>query len=102
MASVAILLAGTVPSMARDYPWCEREPGTGGALQCRYQTIEQCQASASGQGGGCTQNPAMTVSPGLQSNNFQSSQDDRPLRVTPHRRPSRVKHQPGKHGWYYE
>jgi len=99
--------------MARDYPWCEREPGNGGSLQCRFMTLQQCQAAASGLGGGCSQNPAGASgpAPGLQSNpglhsnpGLQSSamQDAPSSDGPPRRRPYRVRHQPGKHGWYYE
>jgi uncharacterized protein DUF3551 len=104
---IGLLFAGTAPAAARDYPWCQREPGNGGSLQCRFMTLQQCQASASGLGGGCLQNPAGAggQAPGLQSNpGLQSSamQDAPPSEVAPRRRPYRVRHQPGKHGWYYE
>lgn len=106
---IGLFFAGTAPSLARDYPWCQREPGNGGSLRCNFMTLQQCQASASGLGGGCSQNPAMAYSqsPGPQNSNpgLQSSslQDDPPVSAAPHRpRPRRVKHQPGKHGWYYE
>ena len=101
MASAGILIASTASSGARDYPWCQREPGNGGSLQCRFMTLEQCQAAASGIGGGCSQNPATgAVQPGVRSSSLQD--DPSPSDAPTRRRPYRVKHQPGKHGWYYE
>jgi hypothetical protein len=100
--SVVMLLASTAPGVARDYPWCAREPGKGGSLQCQFMTLQQCQATTSGLGGDCAQNPAMMAygqPPGLQS----SLQDGPPIGAAPHRPKSRrVRHQSGKHGWYYE
>jgi hypothetical protein len=32
---------------------------TGGTLDCSYYTLEQCLATASGNGGGCSRNPAL-------------------------------------------
>jgi len=87
-----ILIAGSVPAMARDYPWCVQEPGFGGNLSCRFASYQQCQATVSGQGGGCTQNPAMAYgqSPAMQG----GGQADGP--------PKRRTQRKGKHGWYYE
>ena len=102
IASVGLLVAATAPSSARDYPWCSREPGTGGSLQCNFMTLQQCQATTSGLGGNCAQNPAMANGqpPGFQSSSLQNGlpEDSVPRR----QRPRRVRHQPGKHGWYYE
>ena len=49
-------------------PWCLRDgPGGGrGSWDCSYQTFQQCEASAFGAGGSCTQNPNYR---GRQSNN---------------------------------
>jgi hypothetical protein len=98
---IGLFLAGTAPAMARDYPWCSREPGRGGSLQCQYTTLQQCQATTSGLGGNCAQNPAMMAYG--QPAGLQSSAQDVPISEAPRRpKPRRVKHQPGKHGWYYE
>jgi Protein of unknown function (DUF3551) len=60
LAISAFLLAiSATPSMARDYPWCMRAPSTVGNPQCMFTSFSQCQASISGQGGDCMQNPAM-------------------------------------------
>jgi hypothetical protein len=58
-ASVFLLTMGAAtPSMAA-YPWCIAMPGEGGALQCRFTSLPQCNATASGIGGECYQNPAL-------------------------------------------
>ena len=40
-------------------PWCLRDGPAGGpgSWDCSYQTFQQCEASAFGAGGSCTQNP---------------------------------------------
>jgi hypothetical protein len=95
MIAVGILIAGTAPSMARDYPWCVQEPGSGGSLSCRFSTYQQCQATIAGQGGSCAQNPAMAYgqSPGVQSGGVPGvdASDRSPQRKSK-----------GKHGWHYE
>jgi hypothetical protein len=100
---IAVLFAGTAPATARDYPWCQRQPGSGGSIQCSFTTLEQCQAAASGIGGGCQQNPAMATA-GQPPQEFERSslRASPPGDGAPHRRPHRVRHAPGKHGWYYE
>jgi hypothetical protein len=94
IAAVGFLIAGSVPAMARDYPWCVQEPGFGGSLSCRFASYQQCQATVSGQGGGCTQNPAMAYgqSSGMQGGALQAG--------GPTDRPPRRKGK--KHGWHYE
>ena len=94
ITAAGILIAGSVPALARDYPWCVQEPGFGGALSCRFASYQQCQASIAGQGGSCSQNPAMAYGqgPALQSGAVQAG-------GPPVRRPRQSK---GKHGWYYE
>jgi hypothetical protein len=58
-AALLIALAGGMIDMARadPYPWCavlggSDDLGTG----CYYMTLQQCQASVSGNGGFCTHN----------------------------------------------
>lgn len=97
---IGLFLAGTAPAIARDYPWCSREPGRGGSLQCQFTTLQQCEATTSGLGGNCAQNPAMLAYG--QPAGLQSSAQDVPISEPRRPKPRRVKHQPGKHGWYYE
>jgi hypothetical protein len=58
LAASALLLAiGATPAMARDYAWCARTPVNGGNPQCLFTSFGQCQATVSGQGGDCIENP---------------------------------------------
>jgi hypothetical protein len=60
LAASALLLAFSAsPSMARDYSWCARTPINGGNPQCNFSSLRQCQATVSGQGGECVQNPRL-------------------------------------------
>jgi hypothetical protein len=64
LAASAVLLAiGATPAMARDYPWCART-STDGNPQCMFTSFGQCQATISGQGGDCIQNPGMAYGQG--------------------------------------
>ena len=57
-AAAAALLGDPHPSAARDwYPWCAQYADTRGLVECAFVTFEQCQASISGIGGSCVQNP---------------------------------------------
>jgi hypothetical protein len=61
-ASALLILLGATPGMARPYPWCARTPLNGGSLECRYVTLQQCQATVYGLGGDCLQNPVIAFS----------------------------------------
>lgn len=56
--TIAVLAAGSVlgakPSAAYDYPFCRK--AEGGPGDCRYETLEQCQAAVSGTPGFCQPN----------------------------------------------
>jgi Protein of unknown function (DUF3551) len=60
LAASILLLAtsAATPGMARPYPWCIGMPNEGGALQCRFTSFEQCQATAIGLGE-CYENPVI-------------------------------------------
>ena len=58
-----ILLCGIFngPAQADPYRWCaEYGGGRGGGTNCYFVTLQQCQASASGNGGFCRENPFYT------------------------------------------
>ena len=61
LAALAALLAIS-PARAYEkpydpYPWCARYGGDmGGASNCGFLTLEQCQATVSGVGGSCEPN----------------------------------------------
>ena len=56
MASAAILIASTAPSMARDYPWCARTITNPDFGDCSFTSYPQCMATVSGQRGECIYN----------------------------------------------
>ena len=54
--TMAVLLhTGSVH--AQNYPWCAQYSGDVGGENCGFSTIQQCQATVSGIGGYCYQNP---------------------------------------------
>jgi Protein of unknown function (DUF3551) len=55
--AVAGSLAGTSTAAADPYRWCAIYSGnSGGATNCGFVTLEQCQATVSGIGGFCNVN----------------------------------------------
>jgi hypothetical protein len=63
LATMALLaLSVILPARADEkpydpYPWCARySGGMGGASNCGFLTLEQCQATVSGIGGSCEPN----------------------------------------------
>jgi hypothetical protein len=57
VAAVLSLIAPFTVNTASAAPWCIAMPFEGGALQCRFSSLGQCNATASGIGGECYQNP---------------------------------------------
>jgi hypothetical protein len=53
LAAVAFGVA--TPAQAIEYPWCAQYT-RGGARNCGFTTLAQCQATISGMGGFCQQN----------------------------------------------
>jgi hypothetical protein len=52
----AASIFGAAPARA-DYPFCRSSGGDSYSMRCDFNTFEQCQATASGIGGTCIQNP---------------------------------------------
>ncbi len=48
LAGGTAVSAGSAPAAAYDYPWCVAGGELGASGDCSYQTLAQCQASASG------------------------------------------------------
>jgi hypothetical protein len=60
-ALAAGLLLAPSPSQADPYKWCAVYGGRdGGASNCGFVTLEQCQATVSGIGGFCQENQFYT------------------------------------------
>jgi hypothetical protein len=57
LAASTASMAGTSPAAAYDYPYCAQGRGVGIPGECMYQTLAQCQASASGRNLYCNVNP---------------------------------------------
>ena len=49
LAGGTVVIAGSAPAAAEyDYPWCVKGGQLGASGDCSYQTLAQCQTSASG------------------------------------------------------
>jgi Protein of unknown function (DUF3551) len=46
------------------YPWCAQFSDEGGARNCGFLTMAQCQAALSGNGGYCAENPMYRATTG--------------------------------------
>jgi Protein of unknown function (DUF3551) len=65
LAVVAAVFAPGSMACAQDYPFCIRGCEFGGGLgDCRFATLQQCQASASGQNAYCAANPYFSAKAG--------------------------------------
>ncbi|KRQ94423.1 hypothetical protein CQ12_32840 [Bradyrhizobium jicamae] len=57
VTSAVVCLAGISAASAKDYPYCiQGDEFAGGAGECSYWTMAQCQAAASGRTASCTEN----------------------------------------------
>ena len=56
--AAAALIAAVAPACAQYYPWCLVISDKTGSWTCYFTTREQCMASAGGNVGFCTRNPA--------------------------------------------
>jgi hypothetical protein len=66
IAALAVAAAGALapqPAQAIEYPWCVQYGGSSGSQNCGFSTFAQCQASASGTGGFCVENPFYVPAP---------------------------------------
>jgi hypothetical protein len=59
LASAAIFIASSTPSMARDYAWCARTITNPDFGDCSFTSYRQCMATVSGQRGECISNPRL-------------------------------------------
>jgi len=58
LVAAGAMAAATSASRAQYYPWCLVISDKVGSWTCYSETREQCMASAGGNAGFCTQNPA--------------------------------------------
>ena len=67
VAATSIWTTAT-PVLARDYPVCIRGEGYGDGIgDCSFDTLQQCQAAASGRGDYCYANPFLAPATSGQS-----------------------------------
>jgi hypothetical protein len=71
VAAAIVPVLGAGPSAAQQYPFCRK--GEAGPGDCRYSTLEQCEAAVSGTSGYCQPNYWLPQAP----------------QVSPHRRARR-------------
>jgi len=66
LGTVAAIAMTATPASAQNYPWCALYSGgsVGGARNCGFTTLEQCQATVSGIGGSCLPNTQYAPPPG--------------------------------------
>jgi hypothetical protein len=62
--ALLVVMGAASPSMARDYPVCQRSVVTGFNPSCSFDTMQQCMATVSGIGGDCIRNPAFAYGRG--------------------------------------
>jgi Protein of unknown function (DUF3551) len=69
----AAAFSNVAPAAAGPHEYCRRDIVNYGALSCSFDTLAQCQATASGRGGDCLRDPSL---PGA-SNAYASAPDVR-------------------------
>jgi hypothetical protein len=57
-AIASVTFSVTEPAAAKDYEYCRRDV-TSFMLQCRFETLAQCQGTSFGRGGDCLRNPSL-------------------------------------------
>ena len=68
MAAVAVSAAVAMPAAAREFPYCIRGCDFGGgAGDCSFSSLAQCQATASGRDASCAANPYFNAKADMQT-----------------------------------
>jgi hypothetical protein len=57
LSAPLMMVAHAGTASAQNYPWCAQYNLRGGATNCGFVSFAQCQATVSGIGGFCQQNP---------------------------------------------
>jgi len=60
--TAAALAIHARPAAAYDYPWCAQYTDFSGAMNCGFNTFQQCLATVRGIGGYCVANPRISMS----------------------------------------
>ena len=69
----AAFFGNAAPAAAGPHEYCRRDIVNYGALSCSFDTLAQCQATASGRGGDCLRDPSLPSA----SNAYASAPDVR-------------------------
>jgi uncharacterized protein DUF3551 len=69
----AAAFSNVAPAAAGPHEYCRRDIVNYGALSCSFDTLAQCQATASGRGGDCLRDPSLPSA----SNAYASAPDVR-------------------------
>jgi hypothetical protein len=56
LAAAMVVTFAAAPASAQVYPWCAQYAFPGGATNCGFATLQQCEWAISGNGGFCRQN----------------------------------------------
>jgi hypothetical protein len=57
----AAFFVSAAPAAAGSHEYCRRDINEYGALSCSFDTLAQCQATASGRGGDCLRDPSLDI-----------------------------------------
>ena len=69
----SIFFGSAAPAAAGSHEYCRRDINEYGALSCSFDTLAQCQATASGRGDDCLRDPSLRSA----SNAYASAPDVR-------------------------
>jgi hypothetical protein len=67
MAAGAVSAAVAMPAAAREFPYCIKGCDFGGAGDCSFSSLAQCQATASGRDASCAANPYFNAKADMRS-----------------------------------
>ena len=73
IACAAFFFGSAAPAAAGSHEYCRRDINEYGALSCSFDTLAQCQATASGRGDDCLRDPSLRSA----SNAYASAPDVR-------------------------
>ena len=73
MAAGAVSAAVAMPAAAREFPYCIKGCDFGGAGDCSFSSLAQCQATASGRDASCAANPYFNVKADMQTDRSRQS-----------------------------
>ena len=73
LAAGAVSAAVAMPAAAREFPYCIKGCDFGGAGDCSFSSLAQCQATASGRDASCAANPYFNAKADMQTDRSRQS-----------------------------